>query len=123
MNDIAELLADYEESLCEKFVESPLTRPVTVRLPLETVALIEVLADHYKTNRSAFLQEMIGASVNEFFRLLPQEKRMRISEKADSRFMDELSKHGGAIDVDVPYWRSRAKAYAEISKREQEALS
>lgn len=85
------LVEEYERSLTYvETDESINTKPVTIRIPDDDVAFAQAIANYYRTSRSAVLQDLLKAAMQDFFHRLPPDARMSISKQSDEIFKKDF---------------------------------
>ena len=121
MSIISKMISEYEENRSDSISEAFENRPVTVRMPVDDLSLAQAVADYYQMSRAAFLQQIIDASLIEFFNSLPHESRMAIAKSADDLSKKEMEKI--ASDKGGTYFRvgcSKWLASAILLEQESE---
>jgi hypothetical protein len=92
MSLISKMISEYEENRSDSISEAFEPRPVTIRMPVDDLSLAQAVADYYQMSRAAFLQQIIDASLIEFFNSLPNESRMTIAKSAEEIAIKEMEK-------------------------------
>lgn len=82
---VADLASRYEESNKEYVILEPSVRQVTFLMQGHNHALLESISDYYGSTKTAVLNDLLDASLQEFFVALPMNVRLELSQRADAK--------------------------------------
>lgn len=110
---IDSLVNSYQESSNDVY-DSVSTRVVSMRLNILDTSFIQAVSDHYKISRATFLQDLLAASLMEFFSKLPPSVQLSIGNSAHELFLLEGKKiaeenNGSFQFVGLSKWLFHAK--------------
>jgi len=107
------LVERYEALRRDVDVETPEARSVSIRLPVQYVALAQSVADHYGISRAGFIQDLLKDAMGDFLDQLPSGGRMSIAESADKLYKKDLLQFSPDLDLNLPdalFWVPIAQA-------------
>ena len=70
------------EKIPEDALAPPGAQPVSVRIEVETLALLDAFAARFKTSRSGVLLELVRGGLAEAFRALPEDEKEKVARAA-----------------------------------------
>lgn len=114
MSLISKMISEYEENRSDSISEAFEPRPVTIRMPVDDLSLAQAVADYYQMSRAAFLQQIIDASLIEFFNSLPNESRMTIAKSAEEIARKEMEKL--VSDKGATYFQAGFRKWLGLAK-------
>lgn len=95
--------------------------PISLRLPIYTVSLLDALCDRFGDSRSSAAAMALHDFSLEAFSELSADDRLRVATKADSISKTLSEKAGVALSAD--YFTDIAKKYNDIDSQRKEASS
>jgi hypothetical protein len=75
----------FMEKLPEEAFAPAGAQPVSVRVEVETLALLDAFAERFKTSRSGVLLEVIRGGLADAFRALPEDEKAKVAKIARSK--------------------------------------